>query len=71
MEEFLQSGFFISSKFSKSFFFFLTLTVTASSTQFFVTLESFNMQNIIERYDINPNFKKQNDDYRINFDMKF
>ena len=70
MEEFLQSGFFISSKFSKSFF-FLTLTVTASSTQFFVTLENFNMQNIIERYDINPNFKKQNDDYRINFDMKF
>ena len=71
MEEFLQSGFFISSKFNKSFFFFLTLTVTASSTQFFVTLENFNMQNIIERYDINPNFKKQNDDYRINFDMKF
>ena len=70
MEEFLQSGFFISSKFSK-FLFFLTLTVIASSTQFFVTLENFNIQNIIERYDINPNFKKQNEDYRINFDMKF
>ena len=32
------------------------------STQFFAILENFAIQNIIKRLDINPNFKKQNED---------
>ena len=51
--------------------FFLTLTVIASSTQFFAILENFDIQKLIEGLDINPNFKKQNEDYRVNFGMKF
>ena len=51
-------------------FFFLTLKLTASSTQFFVIHENFDMEKIIERLDINPNFKKKNEEHRLNFDMK-
>ena len=51
--------------------FFLTLTVVASSTQFFAILENFDIQKLIEGLDINPNFKKQKEDYRVNFGMKF
>ena len=43
----------------------MTLKVIASSTQFFVILENFDIQKIIERLDINPNFKKQNEDHRL------
>ena len=50
--------------------FFLTLKVIVSSTQFFTILENFHIQKIIERLK-NPNFKKQREDYRLNFDMKF
>ena len=32
------------------------------STQFFAILENFAIQNIIKRLDINPNFKKKNED---------
>ena len=51
--------------------FFLTIKVIAFSTQFFGILENFDIQKIIERLEINPNFKKQNEDHRLNFDMKF
>ena len=69
-EEFVQSGFFISSKFSRCLF-FLTFKVITSSAQLFAILENFDIQAIIERLSINPNFKKQNEDYRLNFDIKF
>ena len=49
--------------------FFLTLKITASSTQFSAILENFGIQKIIERLDINRNFKKKNEDHRLNFDM--
>ena len=68
-EEFAQHGFFISSKFSTCLF--LTLTVTASSTQFFAILENLDIKKIIEGLDINPNIRKQNEDYRLSFDMKY
>ena len=37
----------------------------------FVIFENFDVQKIIERLDINPNFEKQNKDYKLNFDMNF
>ena len=49
----------------------MRLKVIASSTEFFAILEKFEVQKIIEGLDINPNFKKQSGDYRLNFDMKF
>ena len=59
----------MSSKFSASF---LTLKVVASSTQFFAIFENFDLKKkTLERLDINPNFKKQNEDNRLNFDMRF
>ena len=51
--------------------FFCTLEVIACSTQFFVIFENFDIQKIKERFDINSNLKKQNEDHRLNFDMKF
>ena len=50
---------------------FLTLKVIASSTQLIMILENFDIQNILERLDINLNFKTQNEDYRLIYDMKF
>ena len=46
-EEFMQSGFFIFSKFSACFF-FLTLKVIVSSTQFFLILENFDMKTYVQ-----------------------
>ena len=68
-EEFVQNGFSISSKFG-TYFFFLTLKVIASSTQFFAIFENLYTK-IIERLDVNPNFKKKNEDHRVNFDILF
>ena len=68
-EEFAESAFFIFSKVSACLF--LTLAVIVPSSQFFAILENFDIQLIIEGLDINPNFRKQNEDYSVNFDMKF
>ena len=60
--------FFISSKFRACvFFFFLTLKVIASSTQFLVILENFDIQKIIEELKTYPNFKNRNEDHRLEF----
>ena len=50
---------------------FFAPKLTASSAQFFGILENFDIQKVIERFDINPSFKKQAEDHRLNFDMKF
>ena len=65
-KEFAHNRFLISSKFSASFF-LLTLKVMASSTHFLRSLKTLIYKSIIERLNINPNFKKQNDDYRLKF----
>ena len=49
----------------------MALKVIASSTQLFVILEKFVIQKLIEKLGIHPNFKKQNEDYRLTFDMNF
>ena len=53
------------------FFFFMTLKVIVPSTQVFSILEDFHIQKMVERPDVNPNFKKPNKDFRLNFDIKF
>ena len=68
-KELVQSGFFISSKFSLCLF--LTLKVIASSAQFFFILEKFDIQKIIERLNVSPGFIKKIEDHWLNFDMKF
>ena len=68
-EEFVQSGFFTSSKYSVCLFFDTKGNCVFNSI--FCDLENFDIQKIIERLDVNLNFKKQNEDYRLDFDMKF
>ena len=47
------------------------LKVVVTPTQFSATLENFDIQKIIESLDINPNLKKKNEDFGLNFDMHF
>ena len=59
--EFVQSGSSLSSKFRKC----LPLPVSfCNPSKLWYTKNNRNL-------DINPNFKKPNEDYRLNFDMKF
>ena len=48
-----------------------TINIIASSTQFLAIFKNFDIEKIIEILDINPNLKKQNEDYRLNFNIKF
>ena len=66
-KEFLQGGFFYIFKIQHVSF--LALKVIAASTQLFLILENFVIQKLTEKLGINPNFKKQNEDYRLTFDM--
>ena len=51
--------------------FFFDTKVIVFFNRFFLILENFDVQQLIGRPDTNPNFKKQNGDYRLDFDMKF
>ena len=56
---------------ARLFFDTTALPVNCIVNSLFAILENFDIQKITERLHTNPNSKKQNEDYRFHFNMKF